>query len=67
VGAGVVNGLEAGAGFKIGPAAPLKSYPKAALVAQLATGRLDFVPGERLQPIYLRETSFIKAAPTRQL
>jgi tRNA threonylcarbamoyl adenosine modification protein YeaZ len=40
-------------------------YPHAAVLAQLATRRSDFVPGEQLEPIYLRETSFVKAPPSR--
>ena len=39
--------------------------PNAAAVAGLAVGRTDFTAGEELDPIYLRETSFVKAAPTR--
>ncbi|MCI0748042.1 MAG: tRNA (adenosine(37)-N6)-threonylcarbamoyltransferase complex dimerization subunit type 1 TsaB [Verrucomicrobia subdivision 3 bacterium] len=40
-------------------------YPDAATLARLASLRTDFVPGERLEPIYLRETAFVKAAPPR--
>lgn len=40
---------------------------RAAVLAQLATARSDFVPGEQLQPIYLRETTFVKAPPPRVL
>jgi tRNA threonylcarbamoyl adenosine modification protein YeaZ len=36
-------------------------FPLAAQVAKLASGRSDFVSGEKLEPIYLRETSFVKA------
>ncbi|MBI3878410.1 MAG: tRNA (adenosine(37)-N6)-threonylcarbamoyltransferase complex dimerization subunit type 1 TsaB [Verrucomicrobia bacterium] len=35
--------------------------PEAAVLAQLASTREDFVPGEKLEPIYLRESSFVKA------
>jgi hypothetical protein len=42
-------------------------YPRAATLVQLARGRTDFVPGEELKPIYLRETQFIKAPPPRIL
>jgi len=35
------------------------------MLARLAGGRTDFVPGENLEPIYLRETNFVKAPPTR--
>ena len=42
-------------------------FPRAAMLAQLATGRSDFVAGEKLEPIYLRETTFVKAPPSRIL
>ena len=38
-------------------------YPDAAILGRLAGGRRDFVSGEKLEPIYLRETTF-KKAPT---
>ena len=40
-------------------------FPDAAMVGQLAWQRKDFVPGERLEPIYLRETRFVRAPPPR--
>jgi len=40
-------------------------FPRAATVGELAQGRTDFVPGEKLEPIYLRETRFVKAPPPR--
>ncbi|MGD0260891.1 MAG: tRNA (adenosine(37)-N6)-threonylcarbamoyltransferase complex dimerization subunit type 1 TsaB [Verrucomicrobiota bacterium] len=40
-------------------------YPRAATLGQLARGRTDFVPGESLEPIYLRATQFVKAPPPR--
>lgn len=42
-------------------------FPEAAALAQLAAGRTDFVPGERLEPIYLRPAKFVKAPPPRSL
>ena len=42
-------------------------YPDAAMLGRLACGRRDFVPGEKLEPIYLRETAFKKAPPPRHL
>ena len=42
-------------------------FPRAALLAQLAMGRTDFGAGEDLTPIYLRETTFVKAPPRRIL
>ena len=38
-------------------------FPSAATVARLAEQRDDFKNGDNLAPIYLRETSFIKAPP----
>ena len=40
-------------------------FPRAATLARLALPRTDFLPGERLEPIYLRETAFVKAPPPR--
>jgi tRNA threonylcarbamoyladenosine biosynthesis protein TsaB len=36
-------------------------FPDAASLAMLASQRADFIPGQNLEPIYLRETSFVKA------
>ena len=38
-------------------------FPRAATLGQLVQDRADFVAGERLEPIYLRETRFVKAPP----
>jgi len=40
-------------------------FPRAAALAELAARRSDFVPGEKLEPVYLRETNFVKAPPAR--
>ena len=40
-------------------------FPRAATLGRLAQGRTDFVPGEKLEPIYLRATQFVKAPPPR--
>jgi tRNA threonylcarbamoyl adenosine modification protein YeaZ len=37
--------------------------PMASAVGLLAAGRNDFLAGEKLEPIYLREIAFVKAAP----
>ena len=42
-------------------------FPRAATLGELAAGRKDFVPGQKLEPIYLRETSFVKSPPARHL
>jgi len=41
--------------------------PRAATVGELALERTDYVSGEKLEPIYLRETTFVKAPPPRVL
>jgi tRNA threonylcarbamoyl adenosine modification protein YeaZ len=40
-------------------------FPRASTLGRLAQGRTDFVPGEKLEPIYLRPTQFVKAPPSR--
>ena len=40
-------------------------FPTAFAIGALARWRTDFVSGEKLEPIYLRETAFIKAPPPR--
>ena len=40
-------------------------FPRAEALAELALGRTDFVAGEKLAPIYLRETRFVKSPPRK--
>lgn len=40
-------------------------FPRAAALGRLAMGRADFLAGEKLEPIYLRETAFVKAPAPR--
>ena len=40
-------------------------FPRAATLGGLAYEQQEFVQGEKLEPIYLRETKFVKAPPTR--
>ena len=49
----------------VGDGAATVVFPTAAAVAQLAAGDERFVSGAELQPIYLRETTFVKAAAAR--
>lgn len=42
-------------------------FPTATALGRLAAARRDFVSGAALEPIYLRETSFVKSPPARQL
>jgi tRNA threonylcarbamoyl adenosine modification protein YeaZ len=42
-------------------------FPRATQLARLAPGRTEFVSGELLSPIYLRETTFVKAPPPRPI
>ena len=41
--------------------------PSAAVLADLAASRAHFVSADQLEPIYLRETSFVKAPPPRTI
>ncbi|MDB6024761.1 MAG: tRNA N6-adenosine(37)-N6-threonylcarbamoyltransferase complex dimerization subunit TsaB [Verrucomicrobiales bacterium] len=40
-------------------------YPEAGITARLATMSKAFVSGDKIEPIYLRETTFVKAPPSR--
>jgi tRNA threonylcarbamoyl adenosine modification protein YeaZ len=40
-------------------------FPGAEMVASLALARTEFITAEKLEPIYLRETGFVKAPPPR--
>ena len=40
-------------------------FPSAGILGRLAASRSDFVCGEKIEPIYLREISFVKAPPPR--
>ena len=40
-------------------------FPDAVILGRLACGGRDFTPGEKLEPIYLRETAFKKTPPPR--
>jgi len=40
-------------------------FPRAAMLGRMALTRTDFISGEKLVPIYLRETKFVKAPPPR--
>ena len=44
-----------------------ESVPDASVLAVLAAEREDFVPGDKLEPIYLREVKFVKAPPPRTI
>ncbi|MDB6123398.1 MAG: hypothetical protein JWQ71_2391 [Pedosphaera sp.] len=59
----IMVGPEVNRWFKSGRAL----VPNAAVLGRLASSRTDFTPGEQLEPIYLRETTFVKAPPPRVL
>jgi tRNA threonylcarbamoyladenosine biosynthesis protein TsaB len=40
-------------------------HPAAAALGRLAANRSDFISADKLEPIYLREASFVKAPPPR--
>jgi tRNA threonylcarbamoyl adenosine modification protein YeaZ len=42
-------------------------FPNAGTITKLARERSDFVAADRIEPIYLRETTFVKAPPPRAL
>lgn len=42
-------------------------FPSARSIATLAKDQKDFRSGDRMEPIYLRETSFVKAPPPRTI
>jgi len=42
-------------------------FPRAGTLALLAATRNDFISGAELEPIYLRETTFVKAPPARMV
>jgi tRNA threonylcarbamoyladenosine biosynthesis protein TsaB len=41
-------------------------FPQAATLATLASSRVDFVAGENLEPVYLRENTFLKIPAQRK-
>jgi tRNA threonylcarbamoyl adenosine modification protein YeaZ len=49
----------------LGPEMDRVMFPMAATIARLAAARKDFISGDKLEPIYLRETSFVKAPTPR--
>lgn len=64
--AAVLQARRAAGEMDVGPEAGRVLFPAAAMLARLAAGRTDFVPGEKLEPVYLRETSFVKAPARRR-
>ncbi len=42
-------------------------FPHASMLGRLAAAREDCLRGEKLEPIYLRPTRFVKAAPPRMI
>jgi tRNA threonylcarbamoyl adenosine modification protein YeaZ len=58
---GILTGPDATRWFPNARAA----YPSAAGIAELASGRSDSVDGAEMEPIYLRETQFVKAPRPR--
>lgn len=68
-----VTDCEASGDLVIGPeVAPVFQngrlvWPRAITLARLARGRSDFIRGQDMQPLYLRQTNFVKAPPPRRL
>jgi tRNA threonylcarbamoyl adenosine modification protein YeaZ len=71
VGRGEIESLASKGELLVGPevtkwfAAGRIVFPRAATLAALARHRADYVSGDQLEPIYLRETTFVKAPPPR--
>jgi tRNA threonylcarbamoyladenosine biosynthesis protein TsaB len=65
VAAGEIDSRQRAGEIFAGPEMARSLFPSAATVGRLAAMRVDFMSGERLTPIYLRETSFVKASPAR--
>ena len=57
----VVESLKSTGEICVGPDQEKPTFPPAVQVARLAFGRTDFMAGEKLEPIYLRATNFVKA------
>jgi tRNA threonylcarbamoyladenosine biosynthesis protein TsaB len=51
---------------RLGPAARVL-FPSAAILAALAAKKGEFISAAALEPIYLRETNFVKAPPPREI
>jgi len=60
---GIVAGPEVTRWFAAGK----DIFPQAATLATLAARRGDFMAGEKLEPVYLRETTFVKSPPVRSV
>jgi tRNA threonylcarbamoyl adenosine modification protein YeaZ len=58
---GILIGPEVSRWFESGKVV----FPRAATLGRLALNRTGFIAGEKLEPIYLRETTFVKAPPPR--
>ncbi|HEY5043906.1 MAG TPA: tRNA (adenosine(37)-N6)-threonylcarbamoyltransferase complex dimerization subunit type 1 TsaB [Verrucomicrobiae bacterium] len=65
VAAGEIERLKNEGAICLGPDGGKVLFPRAAMVATLAAERTDFVAGEKLEPVYLRETAFVKAPPSK--
>jgi tRNA threonylcarbamoyladenosine biosynthesis protein TsaB len=65
VAAADVAARQAGGEICVGPDMERAVFPAAATVARLAADRTDFISGDKLEPIYLRATAFVKALPPR--
>jgi tRNA threonylcarbamoyladenosine biosynthesis protein TsaB len=63
VAAAEIKALKSAGETCVGPEMEPALFPSAGMVARLAASRTDFVAGEKLEPVYLRETAFVKAAP----
>ncbi len=63
VAAAEIEALKTAGEICVGPEMNAVLFPGAAMLAQLASVRTNFLTGKKMEPIYLRETTFVKAAP----
>lgn len=61
-----ITTLQSAGAICLGPAADKAVFPSAAMITRLAADGADLVAAKDLTPIYLRETTFVKAASHRQ-
>lgn len=56
-----VTSLRCAGEILVGPETDITLFPLATMTARLAAQRTDYTSGEHLEPIYLREPTFVKA------
>lgn len=60
-----IESLKSSGEICVGPAAERIVFPGAAMAARLAARKTNYLSGQMLEPIYLREINFVKAPAAR--